>query len=114
MIQIINPGRVAGRSSYGGTVLNFNSDGVAEIAQVSPGLERWLRAAGYDLINMDDPASKQNAIQFEPSNHTVEDVLEYLASASETERTRVLNLEADGKARRTILGAVEHGSEDNS
>lgn len=114
MIQIINPGRVPGRSSYGGTVLNFNSDGVAEIAQVSPGLERWLRAAGYDLVDLDSPEAKKNAIQFEPSNHTVEDVLEYLASASETERTRVLNLEADGKARRTILGAVEHGSEDNS
>ena len=114
MIQIINPGRVAGRSAYGGTVLNFNSDGVAEIAQVSPGLERWLRAAGYDLVDLDNPAAKQEAIQFEPTNHTVEEVLEYLASASETERTRVLNLEADGKARRTILGAVEHESEDNS
>lgn len=113
MIQIINPGRVPGRSSYGGTVLNFNSDGVAEVAQVSPGLERWLRAAGYDLVDLDDPVSKKEAIQFEPANHTVEDVLEYLASASEKERTRVLNLEADGKARRTILNVVENGSEDD-
>ena len=113
MIQIINPGKVPGRSAYGGTVLNFNQDGVAEVAQVSPGLERWLRAAGYDLVNLDDPGTKKDALRFEPSNHTVEEVLEYLASASETERARVLNLEADGKARRTILGAVDHGSEDD-
>lgn len=114
MIQIINPGRVPGRSSYGGTVLNFNQDGVAEVAQVSPGLERWLKAAGYDLVDLGDPVAKKDAVQFEPANHTVEEVLEYLASASETERARVLNLEADGKARRTILGAVANGSEDNS
>lgn len=113
MIQIINPGKVPGRSAYGGTVLNFNQDGVAEIAQVSPGLERWLRAAGYDLVDLDDLGTKKDAVRFEPSNHTVEEVLEYLASADETERARVLNLEAEGKARRTILGAVENGSEDD-
>lgn len=105
MIQIINPARTAGRSAYGGTVLDFNADGVAEVSQVNAGLERWLRAAGYKIVDLDDPEAEElGAVTFNPSDHNVEDVLAYLADADEDERARVLTLEADGQARKSILG----------
>lgn len=40
---------------------------------------------------------------FDPSIHTVADVVSYLREADEAERTRVLSAEQDGKARRTVL-----------
>lgn len=105
MFQVINPARAAGRSAYGGTILNFNADGVAEVEQLNTGLERWLRAAGYTLVDLDDPRAEElGAVTFNPSDHKVEDVLAYLAEADEGERARVLAAEADGQARKSILG----------
>ena len=105
MIQIINPAKTAGRSAYGGTVLDFNADGVAEVSQVNAGLERWLRAAGYTIVDLDDPEAEElGAVAFDPSEHKVEEVLAYLAEADEDERARVPTLEADGQARKSILG----------
>ena len=104
MIQIINPARAGGRSAYGGTILNFNSDGVAEVEHLNPGLERWLRTAGYTLVDLNDPQEAANAVVFDPAGHKVEEVLAYLADADETERARVLAAEADGKNRASIIG----------
>lgn len=111
MIQIINPGKVQGRSAYGGTVLDFNADGVAEVAQLNPGLDRWLRAAGYQVIDLDDPAAAElGAVVFNPAEHKVEDVLAYLADADEAERDRVIAAEAEGQARKSIIGKGEEGT----
>lgn len=51
------------------------------------------------------PAEEENAGgDFDPSDHKVDEVQEYLESASEEERQRVLAAEKDGKGRVTILG----------
>lgn len=42
---------------------------------------------------------------FDPGKHTVEEVNEYLASASAEEKERVLAAEKDGRARSTIVGS---------
>lgn len=44
---------------------------------------------------------------FDPAAHNVDEVLDYLATADAVERERVLDAEADGKARTTILTAAE-------
>lgn len=41
---------------------------------------------------------------FDPSTHTTDEVTEYLKTATDEERERVLGLERDGKARKTIVG----------
>lgn len=41
---------------------------------------------------------------FDPSEHTVEEVVEYLADADAEEKARVLAAEAAGKARKSLLG----------
>lgn len=42
---------------------------------------------------------------FDPGQHTVDEVQEHLKGASEAERSRVLDLERDGKGRSGILNA---------
>ena len=42
--------------------------------------------------------------QFDPSGYTVGEVTDYLETADDAERTRVLAAEADGKGRSTIAG----------
>lgn len=51
--------------------------------------------------------------QFNPSDHTVAEVNDYLASADETERTRVLDAEAADKGR-TGVQAPSVSTEGNS
>lgn len=54
------------------------------------------------------PAPRGTPMQeWSPDDHTVAEVLEYLITADEAERSRVLSLEAQGKARKTILGEPE-------
>lgn len=57
----------------------------------TPSSWRVLRGLGWE------PAPK-----FDPSVHTVDEVNEYLSTADEAERARVLAVEADGKARSSI------------
>lgn len=45
---------------------------------------------------------------YDPSQHTVDEVQEYLATADDAERDRVLAAERDGKARVGILGDEAH------
>lgn len=42
--------------------------------------------------------------EYNPADHNVDEVNEYLESASDTEKARVLDLEANGEARKGILG----------
>lgn len=102
MYQIQNPSGTAGSSSYGGTYLTFDDTGVATVKALSPGLDRWLRAAGYKITDLNE--EPEAAIGFNPSDHSVEKVMKYLAEADEDERARVLELETSGKARKGILG----------
>lgn len=102
MFQIQNPSGKAGSSSYGGTYLKFNQKGVTEVEALSPGLDRWLRAAGYTITDLSGTPEAERG--FDPSAETVADVTKYLAQADTAERERVLNLEKDGQARKGILG----------
>ncbi|MHB9862185.1 hypothetical protein [Streptomyces sp. YIM S03343] len=43
--------------------------------------------------------------EFDPGEHTAPEVIEYLRTADEEERARVLAAEADGKNRKSILAA---------
>lgn len=51
----------------------------------------------------DKNAAEARADLFDPSEHTVEEVKDYLDGADEDERERVLAAEADGKGRKTLL-----------
>lgn len=102
MFQIQNPSGKAGSSSYGGQYLTFDDTGVATARALSPGLARWLRAAGYKVTDLDKKPEK--ALGYSPDDHKVEDVLKYLAEADKDERDRVLELEKAGKARQGIVG----------
>jgi trigger factor len=50
-----------------------------------------------------EPVEPEPAEAFDPAEHTVADVLAYLADADDDERARVLAAEAAGEARATIL-----------
>lgn len=49
-----------------------------------------------------DPAPESD--EFDPSEHSVAEVEQYLESATEAERERVLAAEKDGKARKGLVG----------
>lgn len=60
-------------------------------------------AAPVEPETTPEPVPTEPAEAFDPSGHTVVDVLAYLADADEDERARVLAAEAAGEARATIL-----------
>jgi hypothetical protein len=51
------------------------------------------------------PTSGGDGEPFDPGQHTAPEVIEYLKSADDEERARVLAAEADGQKRKGILGA---------
>ena len=102
MYQIQNPSGTASSSSYGGQYLTFDDTGTATAKALTPGLERWLRAAGYKVTNLDQ--EPEAALGYSPDDHKVEEVVTYLAKADKDERERVLALEKAGKARQGVLG----------
>lgn len=102
MYQIQNPSGTASSSSYGGHYLEFDDTGVATAKVLSPGLTRWLRAAGYTVTDLDE--EPEAALGYSPDDHKVGDVVKYLAKADKDERDRVLALEKAGKARQGVLG----------
>ncbi|MFE3578717.1 hypothetical protein [Streptomyces vinaceus] len=68
----------------------------------------YFRRSGYRVVDdapteASSPADPAPAADFDPSEHTVDDVLAYLADADEAERARVLAVEEAGQARVTIL-----------
>lgn len=64
----------------------------------------YFRSQGYGVEPVDEGegAPEGDAEPFDPSGHSVEDVLAYLAEADDAERERVLAAERDGKNRKTI------------
>ena len=58
---------------------------------------------GLADANAQEEASEDEP-EYNPADHTVDEVNDYLASASDTEKARVLDLEANGEARKGILG----------
>ena len=72
-----------------------------EQASADPGEQRMLTppmvAGGGDTPPEAEP--------FDPGEHTAPEVIEYLRTADEDERERVLAAERDGKKRSTVLGA---------
>lgn len=61
--------------------------------------------AQTEVDDLAKDAEKDNgsADLFDPADHTVAEVNEYLANATEEERTRVLSAEKDGKARTSLV-----------
>jgi hypothetical protein len=75
----------------------------------------YYRDKGWARVSDDTPTTVEaelaaegdrflGIVTYDPAEHTVDDVLAYLADAPEAEATRVLQAERDGKARVTILG----------
>lgn len=67
---------------------------------------QYCRDAGYEVT--DGPAHHTHvhvSLAFDPADHTVPEVLAHLRDSDDEEQARVLALEADGKARQTILTA---------
>jgi len=63
-----------------------------------------VEANGWqDYVQAGDPADVLPA-QYDPSAHTAPEVNEYLTTADQTERDRVLGEERTGKARVSVLG----------
>lgn len=62
----------------------------------------YFRRRGYS-ITAKEPEATPPAETFDPDEHNAADVLAYLADADDTERARVLDAEAAGQARATIL-----------
>lgn len=68
----------------------------------TPVPEATAAAAQVDPVNTDAKEAGNGA--FDPAEHTVAEVNDYLANADDTERERVLAAERDGKARATVSG----------
>lgn len=61
----------------------------------------YFRRHGYDVA--EEETVDVPAVDFDPSDHTVDDVNDYLAAAEYDERERVLQAESDGKGRLGVL-----------
>jgi hypothetical protein len=59
--------------------------------------------ANAEASRADRPELPEPDSLYDPSEHTVEEVKEYLDGADDAERERVLAAEADGKGRKTLL-----------
>lgn len=57
-------------------------------------------AGGYQIVEF----VEDTAALFDPSQHTVSEVNEYLSAADSEEQARVMEMERAGKARKGILG----------
>lgn len=71
-------------------------------------------AAGHTVLTNDDPNDVLNQDNggdqpFDPSEANVDEVNEHLAAADSDERARVLQAEADGKNRTTIVNGPHAG-----
>lgn len=77
---------------------SFEVLSVAEPVEVVP--EGPLPVEG--ALPDEQPSGDQLADPYDPAEHTVAEVVTYLASADQAERTRVIEAEAAGKARKTI------------
>ena len=81
-------------------------DGEAEVTdEVLPLLVPYVGLFGLDVPGLDSPDPDQETDgDFDPGEATVDQVLGYLASADPDEQARVITLEREGKARKSIIG----------
>lgn len=77
-----------------------------EQATADPGQQRSLTPPA-GAADGDGPSSEQgeDSVTFDPGEHNAPEVIEYLKSADEEERSRVLAAETAGKNRKGILAA---------
>ena len=92
--KITAPAKYSGPASYGDLVLEFR-DGVAETpGKLNDGHRRYFRRRGFTV---------EEVAAYDPSAHNVTEVIEYLDSATDEERERVLAAEQAGEARKGVL-----------
>lgn len=92
--KITAPAKYSGPASYGDLVLEFR-DGVAEApGELNEGHRRYFRRRGFTV---------EEVAAYDPAAHTVTEVIEYLDSATDEERARVLAAEEAGEARKGVL-----------
>ncbi|WP_182704177.1 hypothetical protein [Thermomonospora cellulosilytica] len=63
--------------------------------------QRWQRVE--ETAEPADPAGGQEPGRYDPADHTVDEVNAYLADVDLAERERIIQAEAEGKARRGII-----------
>ncbi|MER5601514.1 hypothetical protein [Streptomyces sp. NPDC002265] len=73
------------------------SGAVVEQATANPGEARTLTPPAPD------PATTDDGELFDPGEHTAPEVIEYLKTADDEERARVLAVEAEGQKRKGVL-----------
>ena len=92
--KITAPAKYSGPASYGDLVLEFR-DGVAETpGELNDGHRRYFRRRGFTV---------EEVAAYDPAAHNVTEVIEYLDSATDEERERVLAAEQAGEARKGVL-----------
>lgn len=91
-------------TTIGAVTLTFN-DGVAHVEEISDGMRAYLDSRGYEVIEGEEDEQSETD-EFDPSKHSVQDVMTYLNSEgiTEEERERVLTAEREGQKRKTIVG----------
>lgn len=95
-------------------VLSYGNDDTSVVKIYNKELDAYSQAPrggvqflqGWEIVDP-SPAEAQQATSFDPSAHSVSEVNDYLASATDGERQNVLVLERDGKNRSTILSRWE-------
>lgn len=111
-VQIVAPGLADGPHVYGPFTIDF-ANGVAEVDDLDPGVQTYMLRKGYKVgapgeIPEEDEQGG-DVVLFDPSEHKVEEVLEYLATldGDDEEVLRIRDAERAGKARRSVLEAIE-------
>jgi hypothetical protein len=93
-----------GISEYGPVTLAFK-DGVAEVEELSEGLRNYLEGRGYKVGRSKAAKETEDAGEtsdFDPSGHTVAEVLAHLEAEGPEEVERVKAAEAAGQNRKSV------------
>lgn len=99
-------------STFGPLTVTFK-DGVAEVDELPTPLRAWLETKGYKV----EAIAAEPAGPFDPSAHTVDEVLAHLGLADGSqpptveEYDRVVAAERDGKARKSLLEAFDKAAQ---
>lgn len=108
--KITAPAKVNTTGEYGGIRLDFVDGVAATTREVNAGLRRYLERRGYTVTTEGTPDQVPQdegtppADLFDPAEHDLDEVRDYLATASPEEAARVREAERAGKARKGILG----------
>lgn len=103
-VKITSPFKGYTRSTMIGRTPLMFTDSVATVDRLSDSMRRYLLAAGYTIDDEPDTPAEtvEETGEFNPADHTVAEVNEYLAHADVTEQERVLAAEKAGKDRSTV------------